>query len=457
MPQLRLGNLGAMEPGDGSHVTVSQLVPGLGEGVGKLFGVLVETLRDRSVDRIEFQGQVRREHDRGMTLLRVVRVRHCILRRTALGDPLRRASRTLGQFPLVFEQVVKVAVGPSDRRGGPSPFQAAGDRVARVAFAERVLPAQALLFEARRLGFRADELARIGGTVGFAEGVTASDQRDGLLIIHRHAGKGLANVLGRGERVRIAVGAFRVHIDQTHLHRGERIGELPVVGVTHVPQPFALRTPIDILLRLPHVGATAGETERFETHRLQRAVAGEDHQIGPRDFFAILLLDRPKQPSRFVEVRVVGPAVQRGEALSPVRCAATTVGDPIRAGAMPSHANEQRSVMPIVGWPPILGCRQQGLDVRFQGLQIECLELFGVIEVVTHRIAHGRILVQDPQVQLVGPPVAVRMDAGRRVSARRVADITHHRALASGWRFSVRRCRGRRPLGEHGRADAQHR
>ena len=51
------------------------------------------------------------------------------------------------------------------------------------------------------------------------------------------------------------------------------------------------------------------------------------------------------------------------------------------------------------------GQREQvGLD-RFQ---VEALELFGIVEVLTHRVGLGRVSAQDLQVQLVGPPVAVR-------------------------------------------------
>ena len=43
-------------------------------------------------------------------------------------------------------------------------------------------------------GLRADQ-RRIAGAVGLAEGVAAGDQRDGLLVVHRHAEERLADVL----------------------------------------------------------------------------------------------------------------------------------------------------------------------------------------------------------------------------------------------------------------------
>ncbi len=69
-----------------------------------------------------------------------------------------RTGRTLRQLPLVAEQVVEVVVVPLRRVGGPCAFQPAGDRVAAIAAAKAVLPAEALLLEAGTLGFGTDVL-----------------------------------------------------------------------------------------------------------------------------------------------------------------------------------------------------------------------------------------------------------------------------------------------------------
>ena len=45
------------------------------------------------------------------------------------------------------------------------------------------------------LGLGADEVG-IAGAVGLAEGVAAGDERDGLLVVHRHAAERLADVAG---------------------------------------------------------------------------------------------------------------------------------------------------------------------------------------------------------------------------------------------------------------------
>ena len=92
---------------------------------------------------------------------------------------------------------------------------------------------------------------------------------------------------------------------------------------------------------LPNVFATAGESEGLEAHRFQRDVTGENHEVGPGDLPAILLLDRPEQPARLIEVHIVGPAIEGREALFARACSAATVADAIRTGAVPRHTNEQ--------------------------------------------------------------------------------------------------------------------
>ena len=231
---------------------------------------------------------------------------------------------------------------------------------------------------------------RIAGAVGLAEGVAAGDQRDGLFVVHRHAEEGFADVLGRGDRVRIAVRAFRIDVDQAHLHRAERLGELAFAAVAFVAEPGAFGTPIE-LFRLPDIGAAAGETEGLEAHRLQRDVAGEDHQVGPGDLAAVFLLDRPQQAARLVEVGVIGPGVERREALLTGAGAAAAVGDAVGAGAVPGHADEQAAIVTEVGRPPFLRVRHQGTQVLDHGVEVEGLEFLGVVELFAHRIGGGAL------------------------------------------------------------------
>ncbi len=150
-----------------------------------------------------------------------------------------------------------------------------------------------------------------------------------------------------------AVRALRVDVDQAHLHRAERVGEVALTAVALVAEPRVLRTPED-LVGLPDVRPPETEAERREAHRLEGAVAGEDEQVGPGDLLAVLLLDGPEQPAGLVEVGVVGPAVQGSEALGSFAPAAATVGGAVGAGCVPAQTDEERPVVAVVGRPPVL-------------------------------------------------------------------------------------------------------
>src|ERR1017187_7802336 len=241
-----------------------------------------------------------------------------------------RPARALGQFPFVAEQVREEVVAPVRRRRGPNDFQAAADRVIPFARAKFALPAEALLLEAGGFRHWADILVWIGSAVGLAEGVTAGNERNGLLVVHRHAGKGFANVLDRRDGIGFAVRPFRIHVDQTHLHGSKRILKIAVAAVALVRQPLAFRAPVDVLFGIPDVLAPAAKTERLKAHRLEGDVAGENYEVGPGDFPPILLLDRPQQPARFVEIHVVGPAIERREALLSDSGAPAAVSDAAR-------------------------------------------------------------------------------------------------------------------------------
>src|ERR1019366_5164131 len=60
-----------------------------------------------------------------------------------------------------------------------------------------------------------------------------------------------------------------------------------------------------------------------------------------------------EQAARLVEVHVVRPAIERCEALLPSPGAAAAIADAVRACTVPRHADEQPSVVPEVGRPPI--------------------------------------------------------------------------------------------------------
>src|SRR5439155_3648764 len=260
-----------------------------------------------------------------------------------LRSPLMRAGRALRQFPFVAEQVLEEVVAPLRGRFGPRDLQTAGDRITAFARAEGAPPAQPLLLDAAPFGI-SPHIRLKAGAVGLAKGVTTRDERHRLFVVHGHARERLANIPGRRDRIRIAVRALRVDVDQPHLNGAERTLEIPVAGVALVTQPLVLRTPAD-LVRLPDVRTPAGKPEGLEPHRFQRDVARQDQEVGPGKLPAILLLDRPEQSARLVEADVVGPAVEGREALLAGAGAAAAVGDAVRAGAVPGHANQQWSVV----------------------------------------------------------------------------------------------------------------
>ena len=132
---------------------------------------------------------------------------------------------------------------------------------------------------------------------------------------------------------------------------------------------------------------------------------------------AVLLLDRPQQAPRLVEIAVVRPAVERGEALLAAVGAAAAVGGAIGARRVPGHADEERAVVAIIGRPPRLAVGHQRGQVALQRLIIERLERLGIIEVVAHRIGRAAALVEDVERQRL--PATSRGWCGRAASAPR--------------------------------------
>src|SRR5205085_703265 len=151
----------------------------------------------------------------------------------------------------------------------PSDFQAAADRVAASASAEFVLPTEPLFLDVATLGFGPDILGGNCSAVGFPKGVTTGNERDCLLVIHSHASKRLADVTRRSHWIRLTIRAFRIHIDQTHLHGSQRIRQIAIAAVALVGKPLAFRSPENVLFGLPCVFSPTAETEGLETHRLK--------------------------------------------------------------------------------------------------------------------------------------------------------------------------------------------
>ena len=106
--------------------------------------------------------------------------------------------------------------------------------------------------------------------------------------------------------------------------------------------------------------------------------------------------------------------------------AGAPIANAVGAGAVPRHANEERPVMAIIGRPPILRIRHQGMQILDHGIEVEGLEFRRIIERHAHRIGLGGVLVENMQVQLVRPPITI--DPGQNSLVSLAA--AHDRALA---------------------------
>src|SRR5579872_496906 len=266
-------------------------------------------------------------------------IRHRTIACAIFRCPLMCAGRTLCQFPIVFEEVGKEIVAPLRWRRGPSDFQAATDGVSAKTFAKFILPPESLILDGGAFWLIAHILRGNGSPVRLAESMSASNECDGFLVIHRHASEGFSDIPRRSDGIGLSIRPFRVHIDQPHLHGSEGILQITIAAVAFVRQPRALRSPINFLFGLPYVRAPAAKTEGLEAHRFERDVARKNHEVSPGDFASILLLDRPEQPACLVKVHVVGPTIERRKALLPGSGPAAAVADAVRSRAVPRHTD----------------------------------------------------------------------------------------------------------------------
>ena len=218
---------------------------------------------------------------------------HGVLRHRFLGRPLMRTGRALGQFPLELEQNVEIIVVPLNGVGGPRTLNAAADGVDLDAAAKAAVPAQALLLQGGSFRFRTHILFGVGGAMALAKGVATRHQRHRFFVIHGHAGKGFTDVPCRSHRVGPAIGAFRVDINQTHLHGGQGVLQFTVTAVALVVEPLAFGAPVNVFFWFPNVLAPARKPKGLETHRFERNVACENYQVSPGNAATILLLDWP--------------------------------------------------------------------------------------------------------------------------------------------------------------------
>ena len=102
---------------------------------------------------------------------------------------------------------------------GPSDFQAAADGVSAKTFTKFILPSEALVLNVGTFRLGAHVVSGNGSAVSLAEGMSAGNQRDGFFVVHGHALERFANVPARRNGIGLSIGPFRVHVNQSHLHR----------------------------------------------------------------------------------------------------------------------------------------------------------------------------------------------------------------------------------------------
>ena len=191
-------------------------------------------------------------------------------------NPLVGTSRAFHQIPIVTEQRVKEAVVPFGRGRCPCTFQATADRVTSLSTTKTALPTKALLFNTGSLRFSSN-MCCITSTMSLPETMSPGDERYSLFIIHSHTCKGFTNISTCSNRTWFTIRPFRVYIDQTHLHSGQRILKFTITRVAFIIKPLTLSSPVGILFWFPDVFTPATKTKCLESHRLQCTVTCKNH------------------------------------------------------------------------------------------------------------------------------------------------------------------------------------
>ena len=105
-----------------------------------------------------------------------------------------------------------------------------------------------------------------------------------------------------------------------------------------------------------------------------------------RPYFCLIGQSNRRALSRFA---LSGQLLRGAKRCLPLAATAPAVGDAVRAGGMPRHPDEERPVVAVVGRPPVLRRRHHLDEVLLQRVDVEGLELLGVVEVLAHRIGQG--------------------------------------------------------------------
>ena len=222
--QILARHLGPEVARPGPHIAVRQLEPGAGKGVLEIRRILAKARHDLAIGGIHFHRHVGVGHHRHAAKRGVFDVDRHVFFSNGHRLPLVRTRRAGAALPLVIEQHVEIAHVEPCRMSGPGALQATGHRVPAHTAAGLVQPAQALILNFGALRLR-PEIGGVAIAVALAHGVAAGGQRHRFFIVHGHALESLAHGLRGLQGIRLAIDPFRIHIDQSHLHRGERILE----------------------------------------------------------------------------------------------------------------------------------------------------------------------------------------------------------------------------------------
>jgi hypothetical protein len=172
--------------------------------------------------RVHLHRHVGVGHDRHAADRRIGRVDRHVLFLDVDRLPLVGAGRALGQFPLVAEQQLEIAHVELGRVGGPGAFDAGGDGVGGLARHVRVDPAEALVSTSAASG-SAPERIRRRRCRGSCR--RCGRRRSAPRFPRRSwpCGRRSRAPARRSSAGRAAVDAFRVDVDQAHLHGGQRV------------------------------------------------------------------------------------------------------------------------------------------------------------------------------------------------------------------------------------------
>lgn len=92
--------------------------------------------------------------------------------------------------------------------------------------------------------------------------------------------------------------------------------------------------------------------------------------------------------------------------------AAATIGNAIGTCGVPSHTDHQATVVTPVGRPPVLTVGHQCGQVALKRIDIQRLQRFAVVEGFVQWISLAVVLMQDVEVERIGPPGHHRVATG---------------------------------------------